>query len=232
MKERIVYLVDTENVSADGFVGIEALPKTAKIYYFYSQKSYRPTYPIIEKLRNVKCKIEFVDSAKSGTNALDFQMVTFLGYLIGQSKKFYKYKYILITNDTGFDAVVDFWTKRGINVHREDTVGSYEPIIDEETDEIVVNNDICLEHSFNQLNSVNRRKLNYPKIVTLSELHLPKDRYTLILSAIYKSENAEEFHDKIKLIPNSQINEKTKEKIFSLVENDFLDFRRNKMQPD
>lgn len=226
MQKYITYLVDTENVSADGFVGIEQLPKSAKVYYFYSQKSYRPSYPEIEKLRNVKCKVEFIDSAKSGSNALDFQIVTFLGYLIGKSKTHGKHQYILITNDTGFDAVIDFWTKRGELVSRKDTIGDYEPILCEETQEIIINNDVQLEHSFNQLNSINRKKLNYTKVITLSELHLPKDRYTLILSAIYKSNSAKEFREKIKIIPNSQINEKTKEKIFKIVENDFIEFRR------
>lgn len=226
MCKNIIYLVDTENVSADGFVGIDELSNKSKIYYFFSSKSYRPSYLEIDKIRNAKCKVEFVESAKSGTNALDFQIVTFLGFLIGKNKKNDKTEYILITNDTGFDAVVEFWKKRNINVSRRDTIGEYTPIKNEETNEVIVNNDIKLEHSFNQLNSLNRKKLNYQKIITLSELHLPKDRYTLILSAIYKSKDAKEFHDKIKVIPNSQINQKTKERLYNIVETDFVNFRK------
>lgn len=228
MAEYVTYLVDTENVSASGFVGIDQLPKSTKIYYFYSIKSYRPSYPEVEKLRNLKCKVEFVESAKSGTNALDFQMVSFLGSLIGKSSSHGKHKYVLVSNDTGFDAVVDFWTKRGEKVERQDTIGDYEPVIDLETSEIIHNSDKSLEHAYQQLNSCNKRKLNYPKVITLSELHLPKDRYSLILSSIYKSENSEEFKQKISSVPNSQLSDKTKRSVLELVTTDFLEFKAKK----
>lgn len=227
MAEYVTYLVDTENVASSGFVGLESLPKSAKIYYFYSMRSYRPSYPEIESLRNLQCKVEFVDSAKSGTNALDFQMITFLGYLIGKSKSHGKHKYIIITNDTGFDAAIEFWTSRGELVSRQDTIGNYEPIKDEDTDEIIENDDIHLEHAFQQLNSVNKRKLNYNKVVSLSQLKLQKDRYSLILSSLYKSNTQNEFNEKIKNIPNSQINDKTKQRIYSIVGDDFKSFRKH-----
>lgn len=225
MAEYVTYLVDTENVSASGFVGIDNLPKSAKIYYFYSVKSYRPSYPEVEKLRNLKCKVEFIESAKSGSNALDFQMVSFLGNLIGKSSTHGKHKYVLISNDTGFDAVVEFWTKRGEKVERQDTIGDFEPVIDDKTSEIIHNTDKSLEHAYQQLNSNNKKKLNYNKIVTLSSLHLPKDRYTLVLSSIYKSQDSEEFKAKISSVPNSQLNDKVKKRILELVTTDFNDFR-------
>ena len=226
MAEDITYIVDTENVSAGSFVGVDALPKSAKVYYFFSSRSYRPTYPEVQKLLNCKCKIEFVESAKSGINALDFQITTFLGYLIGKSQTKGKHKYVLISNDTGFDATVLYWQREGELVSRQETMGDYDPIVDEETNEIIENKDQQLENAFNQLSSINRKKLNYNKVVSLAPLHLKKDRYALILSSIYKSENVDEFIDKIRIIPNSQINAKKKEDIYALVNKNFKEFKR------
>lgn len=225
MEEKCIYLVDTENVSSGGFVGIEALCRNSKIYYFYSSRSYRASYAEVEKLRKVKCKLEFIESAKTGINALDFQITSYLGYLIGKEKKNSNNKYIIISNDTGYDAVINFWIREGKNVSRQDTIGEYAPILDEDTDEIIENGDQQLEHAYNQLSSVNKRKLNYPKVVSLSSLNLKKDRYSLILASIYKSVNAEEFEQKIKTIPNSQLNEKKKRDICEIVMKDFRNFR-------
>lgn len=224
MTENITYLVDTENVAAKGFLGIKDLPETANVYYFYSQKSYRPSYSEVEELRDVKCKIEFIESAKNGSNALDFQIVSFLGYLIGKSSS-HKDKYVLVTNDVGFDAAIEFWVKQGEKVSRKSVIGNYKPIIDEKTNKVIKNDDILLEHAYQQLNNINKKKLNYNKVVTLSSLHLPKDRYAIVLSSIYKSHNENEFKSKISAIPNSQLNEKVKESILDLVEKDFRDFR-------
>ena len=52
----------------------------------------------------------------AGKNGLDFQMVSYLGYLIKTAPKS---EYIIVSNDTGFDAVVKFWSDREIEVCRK-----------------------------------------------------------------------------------------------------------------
>lgn len=226
MSVNMIYLIDTENVSSGGFVGVEYLLNTEKIYYFYSARSYRPSYPEIKRLRKAKCKIEIIESVTPGSNSLDFQIVTFLGNLIGKSKKHGEIEYIIVSNDTGFDAAVKFWKERGEKVSRRESIGDYSPILIGETQEIIENNDEALEKAYNQLSSVNKRKLNYPKIVTLAALKLPKDRYSLVLSSIYKSGTAQEFEKKIRVIPNSQINERKKNAICEMVMKDFREFKK------
>ena len=48
-------------------------------------------------------------------NALDFQLSSYFGYLIGTNVD---NSFIIYSNDTGFDPVIDFWTVKGINVKR------------------------------------------------------------------------------------------------------------------
>lgn len=48
-------------------------------------------------------------------DALDFQLCSYLGYLIrGGSKS----SYCILTNDKGFDAAVSFWAEKGIKIYR------------------------------------------------------------------------------------------------------------------
>ena len=50
-----------------------------------------------------------------GSNGLDFQLVSYLGYeLHADCSK----EMVIVSKDTGFDAVVHFWQERGMNVKR------------------------------------------------------------------------------------------------------------------
>ena len=48
-------------------------------------------------------------------NALDFQLSSYFGYLIGTNVD---NSFIIYSNDTGFDPLIDFWSAYGINVKR------------------------------------------------------------------------------------------------------------------
>ena len=51
----------------------------------------------------------------TGNNALDFQLVSYLGFMM---KTGAKTQYIIVSNDTGYDAMVRFWNDRERNVSR------------------------------------------------------------------------------------------------------------------
>jgi flagellar biosynthesis GTPase FlhF len=50
-------------------------------------------------------------------NALDFQLTTHLGYLIGKGEHSGA-AYRIVSNDTGFDCVVTYWKDKGIDIAR------------------------------------------------------------------------------------------------------------------
>ena len=81
-----IYLVDYENVNSSGIEGIKNLKLKDKVYIFYSEQI--KTIPFEKSIELVKSKaqIEFIEIKKAGKNYLDFQLSTYLGYLIGKGK--------------------------------------------------------------------------------------------------------------------------------------------------
>ncbi len=61
------------------------------------------------------CKAHFnLTEVKTGkANALDFQLVSYLGYLIAMAPK---NEYYIVSQDKGFKSAVVFWKDRGISV--------------------------------------------------------------------------------------------------------------------
>lgn len=60
------------------------------------------------------CKAHFnLTEVKTGkANALDFQLVSYLGYLIAMAPKG---NYFIVSQDKGFKSAITFWKDRGIN---------------------------------------------------------------------------------------------------------------------
>lgn len=107
------YLIDTENMGRDW---VELLDKHENAIYhiFYTEKS--PAIPIecIERMMEKQESIKFI-KCYTGANALDFQLVTQLGYMLATMPEDH---YHIVSRDTGYDAVVKFWGERGIAVER------------------------------------------------------------------------------------------------------------------
>ncbi len=107
-----IYYIDSENV---GDSWIELLEESeARFLVFYTGRSPRIAYPQAIQLMNATTKPEFIE-CHEGNNGLDFQLVTYLGYELHADNTS---EIIIISNDTGFDAVVSFWSERGMNVSR------------------------------------------------------------------------------------------------------------------
>ena len=133
MASRKVYLVDTENV---GTAWKDILPqKSSKdvIILFYTEHSPGISYMDLNVIREYPMSFDII-LCYHGKNGLDFQMISYLGYLIKTAPKT---EYVIISNDTGYDAAVKFWRDREIEVCRrskaeltalKDTQGSDEDV--------------------------------------------------------------------------------------------------------
>lgn len=100
------FLIDFENVKSAGLKGIEYLTDNDDVYIFYSDYANSITFDAHHKMNQSNANIQFFKSTTSGKNALDFQLISYLGYLIAQKK--YK-NYFVITDDRGFESAVKFW---------------------------------------------------------------------------------------------------------------------------
>ena len=100
------FLIDFENVKSTGLKGIEHLIESDDVYIFYSEYANTITFDVHHKINKSHANLKFFKSGIVAKNALDFQLVSYLGYLIAQKK--YK-NYFVITGDRGFEAAVSFW---------------------------------------------------------------------------------------------------------------------------
>ena len=109
-----VYLVDTENVGSVWIKLLELISKQDSVLLFYTENSPAVSYNDLQRVLKFNEGFEFIH-CYSGRNGLDFQLITYLGYLVKSSPKS---EYIIVSNDMGFDAAVKFWTERKKNIIR------------------------------------------------------------------------------------------------------------------
>ena len=110
-----VYLIDTENVRTIWTLILSRLKKNDKVYVFHTDNSGSLNYEESNLAKKYGDQVEYI-RCFTGKNGLDFQLVSFLGYLIHDNPSA---NYLIISNDTGFDSVAAFWQKRGSNVMRK-----------------------------------------------------------------------------------------------------------------
>ena len=108
-----IYLIDFENVHSDGLKGIEQLAENDICYVFYSEHAGVLTFNIHKKIIESRAKIYYVEAQVGMKNALDFQLVSYLGYMIRENQEA---SYCVISNDSAFALVADFWKNKGVDV--------------------------------------------------------------------------------------------------------------------
>ena len=105
------YLIDYENVNKSGFNGIELLTENDCIVVFYTQNANTIPFDLHFKLAETKASLQLINAAAGGKNALDFQLSTYLGFLIGSQ---IASDIHIISNDKGFENLRSFWKQQGI----------------------------------------------------------------------------------------------------------------------
>lgn len=108
-----IYFVDSENVG-DAWIDLLLADPNGTFLIFYTSHSPRIDYEHAIALMNAKNKPKFI-RCYEGSNALDFQLVSYLGYQL-RSKN--TDEMVIVSNDTGFDAVVHFWSEQNRAITR------------------------------------------------------------------------------------------------------------------
>ena len=110
-----IYLIDTENVRSIWTELLERLTDQDKVYVFYTMNSGNISYEQITGILQYGEHVE-LQECFTGKNGLDFQLISYLGYLIRGNENA---EYNIVSDDSGFDAAVKFWKKKGINIARK-----------------------------------------------------------------------------------------------------------------
>ncbi len=109
-----IYLVDSENIGASWSQLLTSMSKEDKLFVFYTEKS---PYISYDNLLQViaYCEIPVFIKCYEGKNALDFQLVSELGYKLCQEPEA---EFVIVSDDYGYDAAIRYWKERMYNVHR------------------------------------------------------------------------------------------------------------------
>lgn len=116
---RRIYLIDYENVHDDGLDGFGLLTEMDTVYFFYSMQIKNIPFDRHVEMMTSKAGVEFIKTGKTAKNYLDFQLTTYLGYLLGKGEQG---EIFIISKDHGFDSTVDFWLERGYIISRQETI--------------------------------------------------------------------------------------------------------------
>lgn len=111
----MIYLVDYENVK--NLIELGELKETDKVIIFYTKNANTLTFEDHLAMKNTRAKIE-LKMVAVGNNALDFQLSTYLGYLIGKNER----EFCVISKDNGYDSIIQFWkSEHNIQIEKRAT---------------------------------------------------------------------------------------------------------------
>ncbi|MCD8083440.1 MAG: PIN domain-containing protein [Clostridiales bacterium] len=109
------YLIDSENINDVWVELLQCLEEDDGILVFFTDKSAHMGYDrIIRIMQQEKGTLQWIRCFE-GQNALDFQLVTEMGHQIYLDPE---REYVIVSNDTGYDAAVRYWQQRGSSVSR------------------------------------------------------------------------------------------------------------------
>ena len=111
---KTIYFIDSENVNENWIDTVTDVKKSDEIKVFYTEKSTSASYENISKIAGGEVNLNLI-KCFTGQNALDFQLVTDLGYCVAKGMRD---TFIIVSNDKGYDAVVNYWVIKGVNVSR------------------------------------------------------------------------------------------------------------------
>ena len=109
------FLVDYENVKTQGLNGVNKLSEEDTVCIFYSENADSLTFGLHRRLNESKANILFQRVEVGLKNALDFQLSSYLGYLIHENID-NPYNYFIVTKDKGYESLITYWKKKKINV--------------------------------------------------------------------------------------------------------------------
>lgn len=107
------YLIDYENVNASGLDGIDKLSQDSRVVLFYTRNSNKIDLNMLHVLLHMDTALTVIE-VHHGKQALDIQLASYVGYLIGTESEDSVYN--IISKDKGYRNIQDFWSDRAINL--------------------------------------------------------------------------------------------------------------------
>ena len=113
-----IFFVDFENVKISGLDGLLELNSTDEVFIFYSDNADGITFDVHKNLNETKAKINLQKVEVGSKNALDFQLSSYLGFIINErlNKGNENTSYFIVTKDSGFSCLTTYWKNKNIDI--------------------------------------------------------------------------------------------------------------------
>lgn len=108
-------MIDFENVKSEAFKGAEQLLANDKLYLFYSEACPNMSVQSFNLIIQSGCEFKAIELVQKGHNFLDMYIASAIGELIGSG---FHDDIAVISNDKGFQSVVDYWGNNKENQRR------------------------------------------------------------------------------------------------------------------
>lgn len=196
-----VFLVDFENVHEDGLDGISSLTAEDKVIVFHGPKKELVNLSIVESIVKSKADFDFIGTKRTADNYLDFQLSTYLGYLINQHPNA---EFCIVSKDTDYDATIDFWKdNKKLKVNRQSNISGkvkiaipVNPTESKSTESKAVTEEKKDESEKIKPTHVAAEMKNELAGI-LQSYNLSKNKLNLIVKIIIKSTNRTELHQNL-----------------------------------
>ena len=118
------YLIDTENVGST-WTSLLKNDDRIDLFIFVTANAKNLNYSLLREITENRRRnnIKIID-CEVGKNSLDFYLSSYLGYLIGKDKHS---EYVIVSQDTGYDHIVEYWKKEGVPTRKINTKPEPEP---------------------------------------------------------------------------------------------------------
>lgn len=179
-----VYFIDYENVHDEGLDGVASLQENDRVIVFYGEQIKSISFERHMEMMNSKARVEYIETHKTAKNYLDFQLSTYLGFLIGKGESGPVY---IVSRDTGFDSVIDFWKGRNTKCARQDRIAEKEKKQRKRTGK----KESRAENTSDKLSEVYRKKIR----AAVKEDELTAGNYTSIYRAMTASKDKLELNN-------------------------------------
>ncbi|MDD5792551.1 MAG: PIN domain-containing protein [Erysipelotrichaceae bacterium] len=118
------YLIDTENVGST-WTSLLKNDDRIDLFIFVTANAKNLNYSLLREITENRRRnnIKIID-CEVGKNSLDFYLSSYLGYLIGKDRHS---EYVIVSQDTGYDHIVEYWKKEGVQTRKINTKPEPEP---------------------------------------------------------------------------------------------------------
>ncbi len=121
------FLIDYENIRCDGIKELKDIKDGDALIMFYSDQCKNISLDVLNDVFSRKITYQSFKASVGTKNALDFQLSSYLGYLIGKSSA-PATNYYIVSNDKGYDCLCDYWKSLSVNVRRITTAQTDAPV--------------------------------------------------------------------------------------------------------